>query len=199
MYVNQNSKSKQLARDKVLARLNNYENPTVISLPADNFIFEQSVRQTYPKSKIVTLEQNKLVFNSGKQLAKNLNINHLNGEIFDYLKNNNKYDVIWLDLCGYLSGNMINNLIPIVQGRNTKKETILALTVMATREKLAKHSSIYGFSNLKQFRKKGLTSLLQSFASMNDCTIEQLDFFSYKGDKKHAAKMNLYIYKLTKN
>lgn len=199
MYNNQYALSKQEARTKVLAFSLDIKQPNLLSLPADNFIYEEAFKKQHPDSYIETVEYDPIVFSNGLEKAKSLQIKHHNQEVFKYLNSNKKYDVIWLDLCGYLSNNTINNLIPIVQGRNTNKETILALTVMAKREKLAKHADVYNFKSLKEFRTIGLNKNLETFANMNNCEFKTLDFYSYKGDKNKSADMNLYINKIIKN
>lgn len=188
-YTNANNPDKEICRYKVL---NHFRDESLLSLPWKEFKLESQFRDLYKKSFIETVELKPEIYKEGLQLAKNLNINHYNDDIFNHIiKSNVKYENIWLDLCGYLTPQLINKLISISQGHYTTKESKIALTLMAAREQFGHMGFSYGFKDLKQFREQGLIDLLSKFAKMNNVKLKYDDLFSYKSN--NGVPMNLYL------
>lgn len=200
MYNNAHSRFKKTARniihravDKYLGRRNELK---ILSLPADNFYFEEILREKYPYSIIDTVEYKEEIYKKGLAKAKRLNILHMNADVFRYLSVSDvKYDFIWLDLCGNIGNKLINNLIPVVQGNNTKDSALIALTVSARREHLAKHKELYNFNTLREYRDSGLIRDLKLFARMNNRSLSCKRKYTYLSDRN----MPMYLYLFTLN
>jgi hypothetical protein len=200
-YNNQDSILKDRARNKVHKSFKtNKKSPLLLSMPANNFYFESKFRENYPNAIIDTVEREQNTYKEGLKSAKAIKTNHINSDIFNYLRNSDKkYDIIWLDMCGKLTLELMNNMIPIVQGKYTNKNALIALTIYAQREcKLSQLREFYNFTDLKQFREILFIKHLKSFAKMNKVKLEFKKLFKYNSDK--GSPMHLYILTLkTKN
>lgn len=157
IFNKQGSFIKDIARKYVLAECCKLFNRTtgtkkVLSLPADNFIFEKSLLSLYKNIKITGIERNLSVYKKGQKLIKKekLNVDYKNTEDTDYfLDFKDKFDVIWLDYCGPLTTNTLTKLIPIVQGQHLNDEGILAITLLKGRETgMSKLEDAFGSNRL---------------------------------------------------
>lgn len=164
-----------------------------LSMPNSNFYWEKMMLEQFNNLQIDTVENNIYTYNKGRAIAKQLNISHKNRDIFKYLASSNKkYNLIWLDMCGYLSPSLINNLIPIVQGNYTTNEAILALTIQRSREQL--NPEFYGCSSKEELRVKGLYKLLKQYAKFNNVKLSLINVHKYVT----KSPMQLLTFKLIK-
>ena len=193
-YNNQESKLKDKARYKIHNSFKfDHDSPSIFSMPANNFYFEKQCRDRYPNARIDTVEGDYNVYKQGRKIAKTINANHKYNNVFTHLaKSKEKYDLIWLDLCGNLTPSLITNLIPIVQGRNTKDNALIAITLAGRREnKIPRLKEFYEFESLKEFREIQFIDNLKSFAKMNKVSLKYKKLFQYQSD--NGMPMNLYI------
>lgn len=192
-YSNGNSIKKEKARNQLLdlvkptisEAVKKWGKRTVkcLSLPADNFSFEEKLRKQSSMYQIYTVENDSEVYKAGLKKAKELQIKHNHDDIFDFMaKSHLKYDVIWLDLCGYLNPKLLNQLIPVVQGKYTPRKALLGLTTMQARENLLiKQKKHYGFNQVSSFR-IGFPKYLDYFAEQAGCKLTHYKRFKYISD-----------------
>ncbi len=202
-YVGGDSPYKENTRKSVVKiALSHLKHPIhCLSLPADNFLFEEKLLKEIDTLQIDTVEISPYLYNKCKSKAKELGMSsYKNRDVFKHLaKEQKQYDIIWLDLCAKLTPKLINNLIPVVQGQYTSKEAIVAITTTRAREVLLpRMSNFYGFTSLEQFRGEGLTYLLSTYAKFNNVKLSLLKRITYKNPGK-SIPMQVLIYKLKKN
>lgn len=202
IFNKQNSFIKDIARKYVLAECCKLFNKTkglkkVLSLPADNFIFEKALLDIYKNVNIIGIERNTDVYKKGIKLIKkqNIKIDYNNIEDTDYFLNfKSKFDVIWLDYCGPLTTNILTKLIPIVQGQHLTDDGILAITLLKGREfEMNKIEEAFGSNSIRE----DLFDILDIYAKWNNKSIEPINLLEYKdGSKGVSSTMLLYVMRI---
>lgn len=129
----------------------------VLSLPADNFLYERELEAQYPnyKFEFICLESDEEVYKRGLMSLDTIDlegkVTYLNTTTTEYLKSVSKgtmFDVVWLDYCGHYSHKVttdLNLLRPLLhansvigvtlQGRREKPSNMLALRSLAPASK----------------------------------------------------------------
>lgn len=198
MYRNQNSSIKQDTRQNVLEYLKPLRKtkPRVLSLPHKDFLFEKMVKNRYKHAVIDCVENNIEIYTEVSK--KEIPVDSYNyKDIFNELRDNSqKYDLVWLDLCCTLKIEIFNNIIDVVQN-HLKKNSVLAITLTAARERRTSLlSDIYGV-DLKTFRVKTLPNLITEYAKQVHPNFRLDRIISYKGETyAKSLPMNLYIFNL---
>lgn len=188
---------KQTTRDYLfdqLRYLRKYK-PKLLTLPADNFIFERMVLKQYPFAKIDCREYDINIFNKAKSIApKQLKYEY--GDIFDKLHDcPNTYDLVWIDLCGNLSFSNINNLLSVVQ--NTLKEnSVLAFTFTAGRElNMSYILDVYSCKDPKEFRFVKFPQIIINAAKLSHSNFHLDNIIRYKNNKNNSTPMCMLVFK----
>lgn len=167
--------------------------PKLLTLPADNFIFEQMVLSRYYHADIDCMEIDPDVYSRVKD---NLpcNVRYEQGDVFDKLHDNpGKYDVIWLDLCGNLSTTTMNNLMSAVQ-TSIKPNSVFAFTLSSKREQRSKDFlKLYKCKDLNHFRFKVFPSKLTQMARMFHPHFKLKDILKYTHEGTNSS-MSLYLF-----
>jgi hypothetical protein len=155
-----------------------YPGGDILSLSADNFLFEKK----FPKTKITSCETDILTYQRGIK-ARPKNVNYLNKDIFTV---QGKFGLVWLDLCGVFTLNLVKNLL--LYFRNSESQ-VIALTIQAKREQFAKYLEIYGAKDLEDFRLRAFPELITRYSKyeLTSC---------YKYLSPNKSPMLLYIFKL---
>lgn len=151
---------------------------TMLTLPADNFIFESYFKK---KTKISSCENDIKTYRKAlKKKPSNVTLKYKN--IFDEKPS---YDVIWLDLCINLSVKTINELISYFQKAEAK---IICVTLQSQREHLESSLSFYGSSSIEEFRTKTFPNLIYKLTGYKLVKIN-----------KYRTKLNMSTYTFKKN
>ena len=194
-FTKHNSSEKHKTREYILEQIPKLKKRKIrlLTLPADNFIFEQMVLKRYPSAEIDCMEIDRVLY---RQVKDNLpcKVNYEFGDIFDKLQENpNKYDVIWLDLCGNLSTTNLYSLISSVQN-SLKKNCIFAFTLSSHREQRGKiFTQLYGCTDINHFRYKVFPKMLVKMARMFHPGFSLKKILRYQNDGS-AVPMSLYLF-----
>lgn len=201
-YVNAQSKDKKLCRTLVLHYLDvlDMQKPNVVSLPADNFIFEKQVLTNFPKAQIDCLEYNDEVYDIVLQSDVYRSVKHKltyqKGDIIDHLgMNPGDYDMMWLDLCGPIRKRLFLRMLSIVQ--HLKRGSYLALTLLQAREQIRSMQSlsdILGFENVNDLRICFIEQMIYS-AKQTNRQLTLVESKQYPSD--NGSPMVLLIFKTT--
>lgn len=169
--------------------------PKLLTLPANNFLFESLVKKRYKDSVIDCMEYDLSVYKKAKENKLNV-FNYEYGDIFDKAHDNpGKYDFIWIDLCGNLSLSNINNLISVIQN-TLKPHSILAFTFTAGREfGLNKILEVYGCTDTKEFRFEFFPKLLVKLGRLSHPKFRLDNLIKYKNNKGHSTPMCMFVFK----
>lgn len=136
VFTSHNSVEKQKTRDyliKMIPSLNKRK-PKLLTLPADNFLFEKQVLKQYKHAHIDCMELDRTLYNRMQNNLPLKDVHYEHGDIFDKLASNpQEYDLVWIDLCGNLSLNNLNNLVSAAQC-SLKQKSIFAFTLTVARE-----------------------------------------------------------------
>lgn len=130
-----------------------YTGGTILSLPADNFLFESK----FPNAKITCCELDTETYKRGRKF-KPQNVEYLNRDIFT-LKG--RYDFVWLDLCINLSPMLVNTFISYFQDSTA---STICLTVQGAREQFRDNLKLYGAEDLDDFRYNVFPHLIEDFS-----------------------------------
>lgn len=130
-----------------------YKGGDILSLPADNFLFESK----FPNAKITCCELDTETYKRGRKF-KPQNVEYLNRDVFT-LKG--RYDFVWLDLCINLSPMLVNTFISYFQ--DSTAQTI-CLTIQGQREQFGNKLELYGATDLDDFRYNVFPHLIEDFS-----------------------------------
>jgi hypothetical protein len=130
-----------------------YTGGNILSLPADNFLFESK----FPNAKITCCELDTETYKRGRKF-KPQNVEYLNRDVFT-LKG--RYDFVWLDLCINLSPMLVNTFISYFQDSTAKT---ICLTIQGKRELFGNKLKFYGAKDLDDFRYNVFPKLLEDFS-----------------------------------
>jgi hypothetical protein len=208
-YRNTHSFVKDIMRNYVLVEFSklfsDVKNRSILSLPADNFIFEKKLLEIDNKVRIVCVERDKATYREGQKKIKreNLPIEHYNCTDTVLLSNtDNKFHGMWLDYCGPLTKALLSSLIPIVQGRysqfNESGESLICITLLKGRETDAKElRKGFGYRSNSALR-NGIPEILNTYANFAGKSICVQKVFEYKDSTSnpHSCTMLLYILKI---
>ena len=165
----------------------------LLTLPADNFIFEKMVLKRYPNAIIDCMEIDRVLY---RQVKDNLpcKVNYEFGDIFDKLQANpNTYDVIWLDLCGNLSTTNLYSLISVAQ-TSIKKNCIFAFTLSSHREQRGQiFTELYNCTDIDQFRYKVFPDMLTKMARIFNPKFSLQKILRYQNEGC-PIPMSLYLF-----
>lgn len=211
-YIAHESNQKQIARKLVLKEAINLfktkKNLTVFSLPSTNFYFETQLTSLIPNVQIECVEYDKTIFKECLNKAKEFpNLNLICLDAFEYLEKasdwadstgKSRYDLVWLDLCGFISHERVIKLAKLVQSNLLSKNGVFAVTFMASRERDQEFIEKLYNCSLSTFRDKIFPALLVSAANLGSRRCELIQHFKYRNDNEKAAPMGLYIFKTKK-
>jgi hypothetical protein len=155
-----------------------YQGGDILSLPADNFLFEQK----FPFAKITCCERDPLTYVEGLKRRPS-NVTYLNQDIFTV---KGKFGLVWFDLCGAFQVSLINTLISYFQQSQSK---VICLTILAKREGIDKVLQLYGAKDLEDFRVNTFPELISSFSDYRLSVICR--YLS-----PNRSPMLLYVFKL---
>ncbi len=204
MFSNHDSSEKQDCRDKILSIVDNIkkENIRVLTLPSTNFYLEEAL-SNIPGVKVDCVERDREVYK--KQLdiisERHLNISIKNQDIFEYLKESKiKYDVVWLDLCGPLSPEIISNFLSLVNSRELiSDDAYIMLTILCRREQKGQEMmDFYGCTSLRELREQVLVFQVKKMAKEANKTCELLDVYNYSSGKTNIP-MKMLSFHLVNN
>ncbi|MCB1713257.1 MAG: hypothetical protein KDH96_12540, partial [Candidatus Riesia sp.] len=136
-FNNETSVEKEITR-KVIAQHfseNGVVFPRILTLPADNFIFENKLLSVKPETELICVERNRNTYSKGLNTAVSMNIRYYNSECLDILKSSELgYHNMWLDFCGPYSKS-VDEIIRAVATRNLLVTNgYLAITLLGARE-----------------------------------------------------------------
>lgn len=194
MEILRHSSEKQKTRDHLLSLIPRLgkRKPRLLTLPADNFIFEQMVLNKYKHAHIDCMELDRVLY---QQMKNNLpcKVNYQFGDVFDKLQDNpDTYDLIWIDLCGNLSLNNFNNLLAAVQ-TSLKSKCIFAFTLNVAREqRTAVYADVYECSG-SSLRFDFLPKFLTQMGRLVNPKFNLKKIFTYKNSSQ-SAPMSLYVF-----
>lgn len=194
-FTQHNSQEKQKTRQYILDQIPKLKKrkPRLLTLPADNFIFEQMVLKRYPNAVIDCMEIDRVLYRQVKDQLP-CKVNYECGDIFDKLQANpNTYDVIWLDLCGNLSTSNLYNIISAVQ-TSLKKNCIFAFTLTSHREQRGKiFTQLYDCTDINHFRFSVFPKMLVNMGRMihNKFSLQKIIKYQNNGTN---IPMSLYLF-----
>lgn len=194
-FTQHDSQEKQKTRQYVLDQIPKLKKrkPRLLTLPADNFIFEKMVLKRYPNAIIDCMEIDRVLY---RQVKDNLpcKVNYEFGDIFDKLQENPKtYDVIWLDLCGNLSTSNLYSLISAAQN-SIKKNCVFAFTLSSHREQRSKvFTELYNCTDMNHFRFKVFPKMLTKMARMFHPNFSLQKILRYQNEGCQVP-MSLYLF-----
>jgi len=197
-FINHKSQEKQKTREYILGQIPKLKKRKLrlLTLPADNFIFEQMVLKRYPNAVIDCMEIDHVLY---RQIKDSLpcKVNYEFGDIFDKLQDNpNMYDVIWLDLCGNLSTNNLYNIISVVQN-SLKKKCIFAFTLSSNREQRGKiFTQLYNCPDINHFRFKVFPKILIKMGRIFHPYFSLKKILKYQNE---GSKVPMSLYLFTNN
>ena len=197
-FTQHNSLEKQKTRQYVLDQIPKLKKrkPRLLTLPADNFIFEQMVLKRYPNAIIDCMEIDRVLY---RQVKDNLpcKVNYEFGDIFDKLQENpNMYDVIWLDLCGNLSTTNLYSIISAVQN-SLKKNCVFAFTLSSHREQRGKvFTQLHGCANINHFRYEVFPKMLVKMGRIIHPNFSLQNILKYQNE---GTQIPMSLYLLTNN
>jgi hypothetical protein len=113
----------------------NIPSPVVLSLPADNFFFEEMLHQELPGADIHCVEYNTKLYLQTLSKAPDY-VYYKRSDVFDYASlHTQAFDVMWIDLCSNLTHGILNRVYMLVQN-HLKPNSLFALTVQAARDSI---------------------------------------------------------------
>jgi hypothetical protein len=196
VFTSHNSVEKQKTRDYLINMIPmlNKRKPKLLTLPADNFIFEKQVLKHYKHAKIDCMELDHTLYNKVKNQLPVADVNYEYGDIFDKLASNpQQYDLVWIDLCGNLSLNNLNNLVSAAQCF-LKEKSIFAFTLTVAREqRSAVYADVYQTSG-KELRFDFLPKFLTEMARLTCPKFSLHKIMPYKNSTQ-SVPMSLYVFK----
>lgn len=194
-FINHDSQEKQKTREYILSQIPGLKKrkPRLLTLPADNFIFEQMVLKRYPNAVIDCMEIDRVLYRNVKDKLP-CKVNYEFGDIFDKLQANpNTYDVIWLDLCGNLSTSNLYNLISAVQ-TSLKQNCIFAFTLSSFREQRGKvFTQLHNCEDINRFRFSVFPKMLVKMGRMIHPNFSLQKILKYQNDGS-SVPMSLYLF-----
>lgn len=194
-FIQHDSQEKHKTRKYILDQIPKLKKrkPRLLTLPADNFIFEQMVLKRYPNAIIDCMEIDRVLYRQVKDKLP-CNVNYEFGDIFDKLQANpNTYDVIWLDLCGNLSTTNLYSLISVAQ-TSIKKNCIFAFTLSSHREQRGQiFTELYDCTDIDQFRYKVFPKMLTNMARMFHPNFSLQKILRYQNEGC-SIPMSLYLF-----
>lgn len=167
----------------------------IFTLPSTNFKLEERILNNIP-CQIITAENKKEIFKVQKKNnpgSKSLILNH--GDAFKVLEkyNNYPFDVVWLDLCGPLSFNNVNNFLSFIQTGNLSNNSYVCITFACRRETQSKDiTDFYGLNSIDEFRKVTFPKLVKEFAKMANRKTSLIKKFYYKSEE-HTKSMPMQM------
>lgn len=196
-FIYSDSIEKQKAREFVLSHVPKTKKTLkVCSLSADNFKFEELVFETNSNVEIDSFEYDFDAYKNGikqyKMLKKTYgSINFKHDNIFNV--DLSAYDFVFLDLCGTINLETINNIIFSLQ--NFKG--IVFITLMTNRErKLGDYYKLfthYKSKDLEDFRKNGFPRYIELLCGLKQFT-ERYDYAN-KSVNNRSSRMSVYGFK----
>jgi len=142
-FKNENSELKQHTRELLVNQIldETLTDMRVLSLPADNFIFEKELQARFikfnPEKSIdfLCVEHNEEVYSHGLGEAMVNNFNYIKTKMEDILpKLSNPFNAIWLDFCCMYNDSVIKSLQTISSNNLLADGGVLGLTLMYGRE-----------------------------------------------------------------
>ena len=175
----------------------------ILSLPADNFLFEQTLEKLYPKKKFVftCLEYNSEVWERGNKFlhtnplrSKVDYINTSTTEFLETVDRRKKFDLIWLDYCSKFHKGILTDIQ--LCSKITHGSTVVATTLMGRREHPA---SMKPLEYLLGNKRKTLTNIREraipiKFGQLLGIQCIKIIHYQDTMQVKHASPMYLYIH-----
>lgn len=208
-YKNGNSSLKHVMRQIILNHISNHFKsiPSVFSLPASNFIFEQLLLDKFPHTRLTCVERNETVFNKGMKIVKSLknNINFFNRDTHtELLSTTNTFNMMWLDYCAQISHNIISDLRVIKDRDLLRHGGLLAITLMGKREqpdmidimnRLAKSRGIN--TKDEKFRQEIIPRAISNLFNNYITPIHIIKYLD-SIENQYPSPMYLYLFKIDK-
>ena len=151
MFHHAQTESKENARQIVEQFAGNPK--SILSLSADNFLFERK----FPQARIVSCELDPVVYKRGLKNKPN-NVVYLNDNIFNLEPD---YDFIWLDFCANMYPTLINEVISFMQKAIQYRPTISITFYLKQEISFSKFLYVYGAKTLDDFRFKVFPELIK--------------------------------------
>ncbi len=193
-YNNINTEGKDKSRLIIYNLVRNYKgSKRVLSLPSTNFILENQLLEI--GATLDCYEREKSRFKIQKKVMKDNRVKLYNKNVLD-VDTQNKYCVIWLDLCCSISPRIINRLIEIVQKDIYEDKAYLSITLMGRREVQSQLLQDFYSTSLGNIREEVLPELLTKFALMVNKDCKLINKHNYIGEGN--APMSMLTFKLTK-
>ncbi|HUV84232.1 MAG TPA: hypothetical protein VMV86_00900 [Methanosarcinales archaeon] len=142
-YKNAYSELKQHTREILVNHIfdNPVEDMRVLSLPADNFLFEKQLKSQFKKRNLsgsldfLCVEHNEVIYNRGLGEAMTNNFHYVKAEMKDVLPKLTKpFTTIWLDFCCMYNAAVVQCLQTISSNNLLEDNGLLGLTLMYGRE-----------------------------------------------------------------
>lgn len=210
-YKNENSFIKDLTRRKLIYEiLDNVDNDLkVLSLPADNFKFEEELKNKFNRlnpesnSNFLCVEKLEEVYNNGISKAMNNNFQYIKGELKNVLpKINSTFNVIWLDFCSPYCKDIIDCLRIIESNNLLDDNGILAITLMFGREndidELQSYLSPHVINNPENLRFNAFPNYIGNQIFNNELNAFWINKYYNNSVDRKTAPMSLYLFKKTR-
>jgi hypothetical protein len=207
MYQNGDSNVKQMLRSILAKKIPlSKKFITVLSLPANNFLFEKLLEEMYPTTtfRFVCLEKNKEVYQEGIEVLESgfikNHVQYLNMSTSEYLASTKYeipvFDLVWLDYCGQMCPYMLEDF-ESVEGC-TADDSVVAITLMGKREQKNVMDSFrdllpekVDLSN-QDIREELFSAKIQQLI---DLKTESIYKYIDSSDRQRVSPMYLYVFK----
>lgn len=200
MYNNHNSTVKHETRlelfESVKKVVKKQRKVKALTLPSSNFIFEDMIISEFPgKYEIDCVERDNKCFSElSKKVIGKANIWHFNMDVFDFLSNTDeKYNFIWLDLCGPMSRSNIQGIVQLIGSDRLMKDTYLYFTLLAARETDSKELEDFYKTDINTIRTVVFPNILREMVIDTGRKCKMLPIIHYKSElNKKSSPMNVY-------
>ncbi len=183
-FSNHNSIEKRRSREKVYKVIQgNKKRPlNVLTLPSTNFLLEKRIAKL-KGIELICVERDPVIYKQA--LSNSCASRYLSGDVFDWIHALQiKFDVLWLDLCSPLSMKLRNDIFYLIQSDKLSSNCFFAITLMAAREPQGSLlADIYNYPTMQQFREKGFSEIVISFAKSvgKDCKLVETYLYNSTG------------------
>jgi hypothetical protein len=179
-----------------------------LTLPAENFVLENKLLDEYPVGNYYICEINKKIYNNQIGVLKPRyntaqNIIHINGDVLN-LQIDSRLNFIWLDLCGFLTESLFENIKRFLSNNTFNIKGVFAITLLSAREntiaqkffnKLQKEYLGTNLQSLQNFRNIKLPIILGKILKERfpEYSFELSCNYSYK-PSSGGAMMKMYAF-----
>jgi hypothetical protein len=207
-YKNGNSELKQHTRELLVNKIldDSRDEMKVLSLPADNFIFEKHLQSRFKRMhpegtiKFLCAERDEEVYNRGIAEAMDNEFHYIKADMEAILpKMSSPFQAIWLDFCCMYNGYVVKSLQTISSKNLLDDGAVLGLTLMYGREPNIYELIPFLEANEKQdtdtLRYKAFPRYVCNAIFGGKLQLHSVLRYHDLGENNQASPMLLYIFK----